>query len=356
MGSRWTAQARGRLKKLQTMAKRGNIIEQGPRDRKTMNLRMTTDIRSGDKVIETESLSVGYDEPLFTVPDLVLWRGETAAIIGPNGAGKSTLLKTLIGELDPISGTSKLGAQVHAAYFAQAHEGLNPDKTILDVIMEAGDMGIADARNYAGAYLFSNEDVFRTIATLSGGERGRVALAQLSLSGANLLLLDEPTNHLDIDSQEILQAVIEAFGGTVLLVSHDRYLIDALATQIWAIHPQTGLEVYEGTYQEYMAFRKQREMQAATAAANGTSRKQAAQYAEKVRGMNPYQLKKRVEELEQHITDLETQLESLTSLIEQASTSGEAKKIQSLGEDYTTTEAALKIAMDEWEDLAQYAR
>jgi ATP-binding cassette subfamily F protein 3 len=297
---------------------------------------------------------VGYTASLVTVPDLVLYRGETAAIIGPNGAGKSTLLKTLTGEIKAISGESKLGAQVQVGYFAQAHEGLDPNMTILDVIMEARQMGIADARNFAGLYLFSNDDVFRTISTLSGGERGRVALAQLALSGANLLLLDEPTNHLDIDSQEILQAVIEGFNGTVLLVSHDRYLIDALATQIWAIRLDDGMEVYEGTYQEYVAFRKQREAQASESSNGATSRKKAAQYAEKVRGMSPFQLKKRIEALEQHITKLEAKLESLTEQIEQASSSGNAEKIQSLGEQYNNTESALESALNESGELAEY--
>jgi ATP-binding cassette subfamily F protein 3 len=354
MGSRWTSQAKGRLKKLNTMAKRGKIIERGPRDRRMMHLQLKAQARSGDKVIETEGLSVGYGEPLFSVPDLVLWRGETAAIIGPNGAGKSTLLKTLMGQLKALSGTTKLGAQVEVGYFAQAHEGLDPDKTVLDVIMEAGEMGLSDARDFAGAYLFSNDDAFRKVGTLSGGERGRVALAQLSLSGANLLLLDEPTNHLDIDSQEILQAVIEAYGGTVLLVSHDRYLIDALATQIWAIRPGEGMDVYEGTYQEYVAFRKQREAQSLATSANGTARKKAAQYAEKVHGMTPFQLKKRVEQLEKHIAQLEAKLELLTNQIEQASTSGHSAQVQALGTQYTDTEAALESAVNEWGDLAEY--
>jgi ATP-binding cassette subfamily F protein 3 len=354
MGSRWTSQAKGRLKKLNTMAKRGKIIERGPRDRRMMHLQLKAQARSGDKVIETEGLSVGYNEPLFSVPDLVLWRGETAAIIGPNGAGKSTLLKTLMGQLKALSGTTKLGAQVEVGYFAQAHEGLDPDKTVLDVIMEAGEMGLSDARDVAGAYLFSNDDAFRKVGTLSGGERGRVALAQLSLSGANLLLLDEPTNHLDIDSQEILQAVIEAYGGTVLLVSHDRYLIDALATQIWAIRPGEGMDVYEGTYQEYVAFRKQREAQSLATSANGTARKKAAQYAAKVHGMTPFQLKKRVEQLEKHIAQLEAKLELLTNQIEQASTSGHSAQVQALGTQYTDTEAALESAVNEWGDLAEY--
>ena len=213
---------------------------------------------------------------------------------------------------------------------------------------------VQEARNFAGAYLFSNDDVFRKIETLSGGERGRVALAQLSLSGANLLLLDEPTNHLDIDSQEILQATIENFGGTVLLVSHDRHLIDALATQIWAIRSVEGMEVFEGTYQEYVDNRKQREAEAAESKNNGKSRRKEAQYAEKVRGMNPYQLQKRVEELETTIAKLEAKLESLTEDLESASTAGDAEKVQSLGESYAETEEALEAAMEEWSDLAQH--
>ncbi len=354
MGSRWTAQAKGRLKRLQTMQKRGKIIDSAPQDRNTMNLKLTADARSGDEVIKTNGLTVGYDDPLFTIDELLLYRGETAAIIGPNGAGKSTLLKTLIGELSALDGESKLGAQVEIGYFAQAHEGLDPRKSIIDVIMEAGNMGIADARNFLGMYLFSGEDVFRDIASLSGGERGRVALAKLALSGANLLLLDEPTNHLDIDAQEILQAVVEGYEGTVLLVSHDRYLIDALATQIWAIRPREGVEIYKGTYSEYVSWRKQKEVRLAEAQAtpNGTSK--GATYAAKVRGMTPYQLKQRVVEVEAEIADLEAQMERIMADIETASANGDANKVQTLGIEYNQTEHALETAMEEWSELAEH--
>lgn len=353
MGSRMTSQAKGRLKRLQTMAKRGKIIEGGAKNRKTMNLALETDARSGDQVIKTKGLTIGYDEPLFQMDDVILYRGETAAIIGPNGAGKSTLLKTLIGELDALHGESKLGAQVHIGYFAQAHEGLNPNKTVLDSIMEAGNFGIAEARNFLGMYLFSGEEVYRDIGSLSGGERGRVALAKLALSGANLLLLDEPTNHLDIDAQEILQAVIEGFEGTVLLVSHDRYLIDALATQIWAIRPDEGVEVYKGSYGEYVSWRKQKEEAlAAQTSSNGTSK--AATYATKVRGMTPYQLAQRVSELEDEIATLESKMDDLTQAIETASANGDADKVQSLGAEYTQTESTLEATMEEWAELAEH--
>src|SRR6185369_14380039 len=168
--------------------------------------------------------------------------------------GKSTFLKTMIGQLPPLKGEARLGVSVEIGYFAQAHELLNPKNSIIDEIMNTKPMTPAQARNYLGPFLFQGDDVFRPIETLSGGERGRVALAKLALSGANLLLLDEPTNHLDIPSQEILQQVLADFPGTILLVSHDRYLIDGLATQIWSVEDR-ALTVFKGSWTEYVAAR-----------------------------------------------------------------------------------------------------
>jgi len=351
MGSRHTAQAKGKLKKLATLQKRGKIIQRGPRDRKTMKLDMLAANRSGDKVIMTRNLAVGYDEPLFTVPDLTVYRGETVAIIGPNGVGKSTLLKTITHQLQPLAGDVRLGAGVKIGYFAQAHEGLDPRATLYDAIYRLKPMTEVELRSYLGRYLFSGDDVFRTIETLSGGERGRLALAMLSLQGANLLLLDEPTNHLDIDSQEILQDVINAYNGTSLLVSHDRYLIAALATQIWSATPG-NLEVFDGTYDEYVTARNQRSA-ADSNGSSGNGSGRPAQYAEKKHGLNPRQLAQRVQELETHIAWLEHQLTSLSNDIEAASAEGDAARVAHLGNDYTRTEAELDAALDEWARLAE---
>lgn len=355
MGSRWTAQAKGRLKKLQTMEKRGKIIAQGPQERDTMRLSIDTDKRSGDKVLMTDALQIGYDTPLLRVPDVTVYRGETVAIIGPNGAGKSTLLKTLIGELAALSGSVTPGAQVQVGYFAQAHERLNAGNSVLDEIMTASGMGIADARSFLAQYLFTGDDVFRDIGTLSGGERGRVALAKLALQGANLLLLDEPTNHLDIESQEILQAVLEDFGGTILLVSHDRYLIDALATQIWSIG-RDGLELFNGSYAEYITARNQRRLAEAANGENGTqnNRRKPAQYAQKVRGMNPYQLKKRVDELEDQIAELEQSIDTVSEKLNAASADGDAEQVRRLGEKYNRLSASLDEAINEWSELVEH--
>ncbi|MBZ0276718.1 MAG: ATP-binding cassette domain-containing protein, partial [Anaerolineae bacterium] len=251
-----TRQAKGKLRRLETMQKRGKILSR-PKTRRSMYLKMGRTMRSGDKVLMTYNLSVGYPDakaPLFRSPDITLYRGEVAALIGPNGVGKSTFLKTILGQLAPLAGESRIGAAVDIGYFAQAHERLNPQNSIMDEITTVKPMPVSEARNYLGKFLFTGDDVFRPVATLSGGERGRVALAKLALSGANFLLLDEPTNHLDIESQEILQDVLADYDGTILLVSHDRYLIDALATQIWSAEPGK-LTVFNGNYREFAAAR-----------------------------------------------------------------------------------------------------
>ncbi|MGB9673944.1 MAG: ribosomal protection-like ABC-F family protein, partial [Anaerolineales bacterium] len=202
-----------------------------------LNLKPRT--RSGDLVLRTYQLKIGYPDQkqaLFEVPDLILKRGECAALIGPNGAGKTTFLKTLLGFLQPWAGEIVLGASLDVAYFAQAHEDLLPENTLMQEIERvAPHLLPSDIRNLLARFQFYGDDAYKKVAVLSGGERGRLALAKLSLSDANLLLLDEPTNHLDIPSQEILQAVLADYNGTILLVSHDRYLIDALATQIWEV-------------------------------------------------------------------------------------------------------------------------
>ena len=355
MGSRWTAQAKGRQKKLETMKKRGAIIDSGPRERLKMFVDMGDINRSGDEVIVARELKVGYDaaSPLMILPDLLVLRGETVAIVGPNGVGKSTLLKTLCGELPALAGDLRLGAQVTAGYFAQAHEGLAADKALVDEILDVKLMPLSQARDWLGRFLFSGDDVFRPVSSLSGGERGRLALAKLALRGANLLLLDEPTNHLDVDSQEVLQAVLAGFSGTILLASHDRFLIDALATQVWEISPGQ-LSVCDGGYQRYLRERNRRPVAPALKSAHETEqqrargRKRPARYREKKEGLSPFEVARRTAELEARIQALETDLSEIGAQLDGASLAGDAGKVRVLGEAYSRAESELEAALEEW--------
>jgi ATP-binding cassette subfamily F protein 3 len=352
MGSRGTAQAKGRLKKLETMKKRGAILDSGPRRRRKMFLEMSDHLRSGDQVIVTRDLQIGFDaaRPLLQSPDLLVLRGETVAIIGANGVGKSTLIRTISGELPALAGEVRLGAKVKIGYFAQAQSTLQADNAIIDEIRAIKPLPLSQARDWLGRFLFSGDDVFRPISSLSGGERGRVALAKLALQGASLLLLDEPTNHLDIDSQEVLQAALAGFGGTILLVSHDRYLVDALATQIWEITPGE-IKVINGDYQEYLRQRKraaQRESIEKNGVAQSRRSKSAALYRDKKHGLNPFELAKHTAALEEKIQTLETSLQDISRLLDDASLAGDADAVRKLGIDYSNTEAKLEAALDEW--------
>ena len=351
MAGRKTAQAKGRLRRLERL-KRDALIAK-PRDEHNIHLDLKADLRSGDKVLMTYDLVVGYEpgRPLANVPDITLYRGEVAALIGPNGVGKTTLLKTLLRELPPLSGTSRLGAAVQIGYFAQAHEGLNPDNSVIDELMTVRSLPISEARKYLAAFLFTGDDVFRPVRTLSGGERGRLALAKLALDGANFLLLDEPTNHLDIPSQEILQAVLARFNGTILLVSHDRYLIDALATQIWDLQPD-GMTVFDGTYQEYLQAREaerqaEREAKAAPSASTPPRRQNGQP------GLSERERNRRLAQIEQHIHALEIRLVDLSGELGAASTAGAVERVRELGEAYAAAEAELESAMAEWEALLE---
>ena len=354
-----TKQAQGRRKRLERFLRDEAITR--PRDQRTMRLDLQARRRSGDQVLVTKTLVIGYHDdgvPLFNVPDIVLLRGECAALIGPNGAGKSTFLKTILGQLAPLSGETKLGAGVEIGYFAQAHEGLHAENTILDEVLTVKNLPISEARAYLGKFLFSGDDVYKPISALSGGERGRVALAKLALSGANVLLLDEPTNHLDIPSEELLEAVLADFDGTILLISHDRYLIRNLGTQIWALHTprkpgdgQTELVVYPGPYNEYLAWRDGKQTPAEPPKSKPTVKTEPAPAQPRKSALNPHERRKRLAQVEDRIHKLEIMLVDLSGNLAEASAAGNVAKVTQLGEDYAYTEAEIGTLMEEWEGL-----
>jgi ATP-binding cassette subfamily F protein 3 len=318
-----------------------------------LSLNLKARRRSGDLVLRTRDLQVGYaDEgkPLFHAPDLLLKRGECAALIGPNGAGKTTFLKTLLGIIPPYAGEVILGASLDVAHFAQAHEDLQPERTLVEEIdAVAPAMLERDIRNLLARFIFTGDEVYQKVATLSGGERGRLALAKLSLTKANLLLLDEPTNHLDIPAQEILQEVLAQYQGTILLVSHDRYLIDALATQIWHVNPdETYLRIFEGSYSQYQAILEDERAKQITASPKVA---EDARYQQKQASNQEKHLRKRMEALEEQITQLEDKLAGLARKLE--TPPAQTDLVEQLGIEYVDTQNEINCLVMEWEGLQE---
>ena len=316
-----------------------------------LHLHLRSTARSGDLVIRTRDIQVGYlGKLLFRAPDIELRRTECAALIGPNGAGKSTFLKTILGQIGPLAGEVILGASLHVGYFAQAHEGLDPDKTVLDEILDASPgMLPYQGRDYLGKYLFSGDDAFKKVSMLSGGERGRLALAKLAMQDTNLLLLDEPTNHLDITSQEVLQSVLDAYKGTILLVSHDRYLVDALATQIWEINPdESQMTVFKGTYSQ---MKEEREKEAARLVLTTPHSPLPTHAKRKPQNAKSQKDERRkiaqVQELENAIAELEAQLANLSTQLESPFVS--ASEVAKIGEEYERIQKEMDEKLSEWE-------
>lgn len=326
-----------------------------------LGLHLRSTRRSGDLVIRTRNLKVGYpaedgqpEKFLFSAPDIELRRRDCAALIGPNGAGKSTFLKMILGQLAPLEGEVILGASLQVGYFAQAHEGLDPEKTVLEEILEQSPgMLPHQARDYLGKYLFSGDDAFKKVSMLSGGERGRLALAKLALQDTNLLLLDEPTNHLDIPSQEVLQSTLDAYLGTILLVTHDRYLVDALATQIWEINPdESQMTVFNGTYSQMKEAREKEAARAAVQAAGKIDSRQSNVEARRAKSKETKEERRRIaqlQQLENAIAELEAKLANLSAQLE--SPFVQPAEAARLGTEYERVQREMDAKLDEWEKL-----
>jgi ATP-binding cassette subfamily F protein 3 len=327
-----------------------------------LHLHLRSTNRSGDLVIRTKNLKVGYraerDIPenfLFSAPDIDLRRLDCAALIGPNGAGKSTFLKTILGQIEPLAGQVSLGASLQIGYFAQAHEGLNPDNTVLDEILKASPgMLPYQGREYLGKYLFSGDDVFKLVSMLSGGERGRLALAKLALQDTNLLLLDEPTNHLDIPSQEILQSVLDTYKGTILLVSHDRYLVDALATQIWEINPdESQMTTFAGTYSQMKDEReKEAERLSARQAVAASDSRTLNVEIKRAKSRETKEERRKIaqlQELENKIAEMESMLANLSAQLE--SPFVKPDEVRKIGTEYERVQKEMDQKLNEWERM-----
>ena len=237
-------EARGRQTKLDRLARVAP-----PAEDQQIRIRLRASVTS-DLIFQSDGLRIGYGKrELVAVPTFTVTAGERVAIVGPNGSGKTSLLKTLQGELRPLSGRVKIGPRVTMRYYDQHLADLDPNKTVLAELQDAFGLPEETLRTFLGRLLFSGDDAFKTIRSLSGGEKSRVALAKLMLDDAGLLLLDEPTNHLDIPAQEMLESALNDYEGTIVFVSHDRYFIDAIATRLWVIE-NGAVSVHLGTYSD----------------------------------------------------------------------------------------------------------
>jgi ATP-binding cassette subfamily F protein 3 len=359
-----------------------------PTQQKKLAMRMDTQVRGGELVLKLDKLVVGYqtmnDErrtmnsagesdssfiahrssfQLINCPDLEIHRGQRVALMGPNGSGKTTLLRTIVGELPPLRGLVRLGHRVEINYYAQAHEGLRTEATVLEEIRRIRPLiKETEARTLLGRFLFSGDDVFKRVGDLSGGERSRVALAQLTLMGGNLLVLDEPTNHLDIGAREALETVLNKYSGTILFVSHDRYFIDAVADTIWMVG-DGSIEKFNGTYSEYAAS-KESVIRSPSSVASSQAQplakveRQAAENGRPATDQGPRATDKedrrrqrKLAAIEQEIAMLEGELKQLEADMTAAGLAGERERVTSLGMQYTDVSEMIASRMDEWAKL-----
>jgi ATP-binding cassette subfamily F protein 3 len=303
---------------------------------------------SSNIILRAENALIGYPgNKLFQVQHLELRRGECAALIGPNGSGKTTFLKTLLGQLMPLKGEVRMGASLEVGYFAQAHDELKPENTVLEELLAAREMDPGQARSHLAQYLFRGDDVFKPVSALSGGERGRLALAILALRQANFLLLDEPTNHLDLPAREVLQQVLQDFSGTILLVSHDRYLIDQLASQIWELR-EGKLKLFDGTYRQFILQRS-----------GSTSQPQRMLLPVKplVRdnSRDTRRLHQTLEKLEMQIHEQEQVVQRISQQLHYANGSKGFETINDLSWKYARAQSELEKLTGEWERLVERA-
>jgi len=351
MAGQRSSQAKGRLKRLESMERLNR-----PSEDRQINMTLQTTLRSGDLVLGLYDLAAGYEprRPLVSVDEVEIRRGHCVALVGPNGSGKTTLLRTVMRRLRPLSGRVRIGAAVRIGYFAQVQDHLVPGKSVLDTLLEAGIGTISETRSFLARYGFRGDDVFKDVGVLSGGERARVSIAVLSLSKANFLILDEPTNHLDIRSQEVLQDVLKAFTGTILMVSHDRYLIRAVATHVWAI-ADLQLNVFDAGYDAYASWHqlwRDAPSKAQQQASQARERHETEKREQRQRRRAIDRQRERLEALEASIHAFEGELQTLTSALDAAGRGQDIARVAKLGAEYRKIEEQLDGLMEEWATVA----
>lgn len=358
--------ARGRQSQLDRLERIDAPVQE-----EEFQLRLPHAAECAEKVIILEHLDVGYPQHLLLQDvDLTLRRGEKVAIIGPNGCGKSTLLKTILQELPPLKGEARIGNRVKIGYFSQSYEWLDENQTIMENFLTEYGLTDEQTRRLLGSMMFHGEDVFKVIGTLSGGQKARLVLLKLVLDGANCLLLDEPTNHLDIAAKEAVEAALETFDGTVLLVSHDRYLVNEVAGRIWAVEDGHVTD-YKGNYDFYLEerdknrsqeaapeiLRKEKEPAAkATPAAAAPQTAQPEKKMEKKPEKKPYspaEAQKLLPQVELKIREYEALQKVLSDKIADPANQQDLETSTKLAEEYAEQSKILDGLMDKWEKLME---
>ena len=312
--------------------------------------------RSGDDVLTAKELSKGFDgRTLFEHFNLHLRAGDRVAVIGANGVGKTTLLKLITGQLPPDSGTVVYGSNVDVGYYDQQQSGLHPEKDVLNELWDDFPrLEIDRVRGVLALFLLTGDDVFQPISTLSGGEKGRVALAKLMLRKDNLLLLDEPTNHLDMDSREVLEDALDDFDGTLLTVSHDRYFINRVANRVVEMRPD-GVTEYLGNYDDYVEKKRLEADGALAEAEGGKTRTQLdkEKRRERLKQESAKTLKLKLKQAEQAIADTEERIAQLEARMADPETYKSPDAAQKLAQEHRDAQEALDALYSDWEELSE---
>ena len=347
-----TKRAQSRRKQLEKMER----LDKPEAGTKSAHMTFHSDKTSGNVVLTVEEAAVGYDDQILSDPiNLDIRKMNAVAIVGPNGIGKSTLIKSIVGQIPFIKGEARFGANVEVGYYDQTQSKLTPHNSVLDELWN--DFKLTpevEIRNRLGAFLFSGDDVKKTVGMLSGGERARLLLAKLSMENNNFLILDEPTNHLDIDSKEVLENALIDFDGTLLFVSHDRYFINRVATQVLELSEE-GSTLYLGDYDYYLE--KKAELEALAAAQAEavpvSSMEEVASNDYHLQKQNQKELRKitrRIEQLEAEMEEFDQKIQVITETMHSTNDAADLVQLQSELDQLTVQQEAV---MEEWAELSE---
>ena len=346
-----TKRAQSRRKQLEKMER----LDKPEAGKKSANMTFQSEKTSGNVVLTVENAAIGYDGEILSEPiNLDLRKMNAIAIVGPNGIGKSTFIKSIVDQIPLIKGEKRFGANVEVGYYDQTQSKLTPSNTVLDELWN--DFKLTpevEIRSRLGAFLFSGDDVKKSVGMLSGGEKARLLLAKLSMENNNFLILDEPTNHLDIDSKEVLENALIDFDGTLLFVSHDRYFINRVATHVLELS-ENGSTLYLGDYDYYVEKKAEVEMTQAEEASTSNQAKESSPVndyqAQKESQKEVRKLMRQIENLEAEIEELESQSQAIS---EQMLETNDAGKLMELQAELDKISHRQEEAMLEWEELSE---